>query len=66
MAFWQAAQKQYAEATGRMMSVWRDTSEAVAEQTAGLVEPRDFITFPEHRAEEPGSRSDRAGGRRAA
>ena len=66
MAFWQQAQKHYVEATGRMMAVWRDTSEAVAEQSAGLVVPRDFITFPEPQTGGATGRPDRQGERRAA
>lgn len=65
-AFWQEAQRQYAETTERVMSVWRSASEAALEQAGNFPEPRDFITFPEPASEDERSSAYGAGNRRAA
>ena len=66
-AFWQEAGRNYAEATQRMMAVWRGVLPADFAEGGAGVAPRDYITFPEPKSDGSGEERRHPGeSRRAA
>ncbi len=56
IAFWQQAGLQYQEASRRMLDIWTSAARQTASQTGEMVTPRDYITFPEPKADEPAAK----------
>lgn len=68
MAFWQEAGRHYAEAAERVASVWQAALSvpSAAAVFGGDAEQRDFITFPEGKADITGNDRNQSGSKRRA
>ncbi len=47
VAFWQAAGRDYSETSQRVVSAWSAVVASASQASSEVVEPRDYITFPE-------------------
>ncbi|MEZ5854278.1 MAG: hypothetical protein R3D67_05820 [Hyphomicrobiaceae bacterium] len=55
VAFWQRAGMQYQDAAKRMIDIWTSAARQTANQAGERVTPRDYITFPEPKVDQPAS-----------
>ena len=47
VAFWQEAGRDYSQTSQRVVSAWSAVVASASQASSEVVEPRDYITFPE-------------------